>query len=93
MAKSQKIIGLSNSKQGSNSSNIIHKKIDLRAKNLTIKSEISSIIHLAAVSDVKYCNENPSSCFDINVLGTKKILEVCRKKDIDFLLFPALNDL
>ena len=83
--KSQKIIGLSNNKQEDNSSNIVHKKIDLRAKNLSIRSEISSIIHLAAVSDVKYCNENPSSCFDINVTGTKKILEMCRKKDIDFL--------
>ena len=85
LQNSQKILGLSNNKQETKSKNVSHKKIDLRANNLTIRSKISSIIHLAALSDVKYCNDNPSICFDVNVVGTKKMLEICRKKDIDFI--------
>lgn len=84
MKDSQKIIGLNNNDQ-KNSKNFHHYKIDIRTKNIIIRSKISSIIHLAAVSDVKYCNENPSLCFDINILGTKKMLEICRKKDVSFI--------
>jgi len=84
MKDSQKIIGLNNNDQ-KKSKNFRHYKIDIRTKNITIRSKISSIIHLAAISDVKYCNENPSLCFDINVLGTKKMLEICRKKDVGFI--------
>ena len=82
---SQRIIGWGNNKQQNKSKKIEHKKMDLRTKNLSIKSKISSIIHLAAVSDIQYCNNNPSSCFDINVSGTKKMLEICRKKDTNFI--------
>lgn len=89
MKKSKKIIGLSNNKQNK-SKNFQHYKIDLRTKNILIKPKISSIIHLAAISDVKFCNENPSLCFDINVLGTKKILEICRKKDVN-LIFASTS--
>ncbi len=85
MQKYQKIIGWSNNKQENKSMKFRHTKIDLRTKNISIKSKISSIIHLAAVSDVKYCNENPSLCFDINISGTKKMLEICRKKDVNFI--------
>ena len=83
---SQRIIAWSNNKKQNKSKKIEHKKMDLRTKNLSIKSKISSIIHLAAVSDIQYCNNNPSSCFDINVSGTKKMLEICRKKDTNFIL-------
>jgi len=85
LQNSQKIIGLSNNKQENKSKNVSHNKIDLRTNSIIIRSKISSIIHLAAVSDVKYCNDNPSVCFDVNVVGTKKMLEICRKKDIDFI--------
>jgi len=85
LQNSQKIIGLSNNKQEIKSKNISHKKIDLRENKITISSKISSIIHLAAISDIKYCNDNPSVCFDVNVAGTKKMLEMCRKKDVNFI--------
>lgn len=85
MKENSRIIGLGNNYQKIKSKNIRYNKIDLRAKNIRINSKISSIIHLAALSDVKFCNENPSLCIDVNVLGTKKILEICRKKDANFI--------
>ena len=85
LQNSQKVIGWSNNKQKNQSKNFRHSKKDLRVKNISITSNISSIIHLAAISDVKYCNENPSTCFDVNVTGTKKMLEICRKKDTNFI--------
>jgi nucleoside-diphosphate-sugar epimerase len=85
MQNSQKIIGWSNNNQQTKLKNFEHTKIDLTSKNISIKSKISSIIHLAAISDVKYCNSNPSLCSDINILGTKKMLEICRKKDANFI--------
>ena len=90
MQDSQRIFGISNKEQNSIMKNFHHKKLDLRKENINIRSEISTIIHLAALSDVKYCNENPSLCFDINVLGTKKVLEICRKKDLN-LIFASTS--
>lgn len=89
MQKSQKIIGLSNNEQNK-SKNFQHLNVDLRAKNISVKSNISSIIHLAAISDVKFCNQNPSLCFDINVSGTKKLLEISRKNDAN-LIFASTS--
>lgn len=42
---------------------------------------ISHIIHLAALTDIKFCQKNPSKCFEVNIRGTAKILELARKRD------------
>jgi len=39
-------------------------------------------IHLAAISHVKTCRENPKLAFDVNVGGTTNVLEACRKHNI-----------
>ena len=41
----------------------------------------SSIIHLAALTDLTYCQHNPIDCFEVNVDGTQNMLEIARKKD------------
>lgn len=33
------------------------------------------IIHLAAIHYIPYCNENPEETFDVNVMGTRNLLE------------------
>jgi nucleoside-diphosphate-sugar epimerase len=85
IASNYKIIGVSNKKQVNKMKNFFHLEKDLSVEEIRIKSSLSTIIHLAALSDVRYCELNPSLCIDVNVLGTKKILEICRKKDADFI--------
>lgn len=44
-------------------------------------SKNSVIIHMAALTDVQYCQAHPVECFKVNVNGTQHILELARKKD------------
>lgn len=74
------VIGFSHSKNS-------HSKITQIKGNITkineniIRSKISTIIHLSAVSDVDYCQKNPLKSSEINIIGTQKILELARKND------------
>lgn len=36
------------------------------------------IVHLAAIHYIPYCNENPEEAFDVNVMGTRHLLEAAR---------------
>jgi len=56
-----------------------------KIKNSDIKSSAKTIIHLAAVSDITFCNNNPNRCFEVNVGGTNKLLEMARIKDADVI--------
>lgn len=46
-----------------------------------IPKKIDGIIHLAAITDVNFCNKFPQKCFKTNVSGTVNILDLARKKD------------
>jgi len=59
--------------------NINKLKIDDLPKN------ISSIIHLAALTDVDFCQKNPIECFQANVYGTQNILEITREINANFI--------
>jgi len=80
------IIGVSNrhTKCGANVIPIV-KNID-KIRNGNIKKTFQTLIHLAAVSDVEYCNTHPNICYKINVIGTNNLLEIARKKDANFIL-------
>jgi len=44
--------------------------------------DISGIIHLAAVSRVGWCLENEPDCYDVNVGGTKKVIDTMKRKGV-----------
>src|SRR3972149_5943920 len=57
----------------------------------TISGHIDGLIHLAAITDVDFCNKNPHKCIITNVLGTQNALEVARKKDCKFLFLSTAH--
>ena len=72
----------------------INKTLDKKRKGYhPIKSDISTlteklinekftgIIHMAAATDVLWCDQHPRECFKINVEGTQRILDLARKNN------------
>ena len=55
----------------------------LTIKNIPI--DVSTILHFAALTDIGICEKNPDSCFEVNVNGTKNLLELARKNDSRFI--------
>lgn len=85
LSKGYQVIGVSNKKK-STKENVIQIRKDIRQldKNELPKG-ISHIAHLAAVTDVSFCQKNPSECIDINVKGTQNMLEIAREIHAKFL--------
>ncbi len=84
LVKKYEVVGVSNVKNSISS--IIRIEKDIRKLSTRdIPKDISHIIHLAALSDVSYCQENPSECFDVNIRGTQNLLEISRKIGSKFL--------
>ena len=50
--------------------------------------DADAVMHLAAVSGVQDCDENPEEAFDINVGGTENVAWVCRERETP-LVFPC----
>ncbi|MGI0026213.1 MAG: NAD-dependent epimerase/dehydratase family protein [Nitrosopumilaceae archaeon] len=50
-----------------------------------VPNDVYCIIHLAAITDVEYCQNNPAKCFQINAQGTQNMLEIARKINSKFL--------
>jgi len=50
----------------------------------------STIIHLAGMTDVTYCEKHPEECYNLNVIATQKILEIARKKNCS-LIYPSTS--
>ena len=47
------------------------------------------VIHLAAKISVKESINNPSETFEINVKGTEKILEICKKNNVKKIIVAS----
>jgi len=80
-----KIIGVSLSQGKKNKNYFPIKKNILKLTNNDVKDNLYGVIHLAALTDVKFCEKNPYQCFVTNVLGTQKALDIARKKDCKFI--------
>jgi UDP-glucose 4-epimerase len=88
LTKNHKIIGISKKKRKS-SKNFISSSADITKSNLKVKNQFTDIIHMAAYSDVNYCNLNPIKCYELNVKSTQRMLEIARKKDSKFLFISS----
>lgn len=58
-------------------------EVDVReldaVKRTVQRIDPSIIIHLAALHYIPYCNDNPEEAFDVNVVGTRNLLEGARE--------------
>lgn len=57
----------------------------------TKSSEI--MIHLAAAVGVKMTEEEPIKTLDLNILGTRKVLEACEKNDVKKIVFSSSSEI
>lgn len=88
LASKYALIGLSNSKTPLIKIPQIKQNISTINEN-SVPGKISTIIHLAAISDVNYCQNNPVDSSIVNILGTQKILELARKKDANVIFLST----
>ncbi|MGB6463777.1 MAG: GDP-mannose 4,6-dehydratase [Nitrosotalea sp.] len=54
-------------------------------KITSMPKDVTCIVHLAALTDLDYCQHYPKECFDTNVMGTQNMLEIARKHDSKFI--------
>lgn len=84
LSKKYAIVGISNTP--ATTQKILKIRRDVRTINAKeLPKDVYSIIHLAALTDVVYCQNNPTICYDINVKGTQNMLEIARKLDSKFI--------
>ena len=86
--KKSKILGISKTIKKNDSIKQIKRNIlDIEDSDIP---KNSCIIHLAAITDVVYCEKYPKKCHDVNVIGTQKILEIARKKNCS-MIYPSTS--
>ena len=52
-------------------------------------TDIDMVYHLAAVTYVPFSFENSGETYDVNVLGTLNVLELCRLRDVEKIVFVS----
>lgn len=53
--------------------------------------EVNKVFHLAALSIVKHAYKDPIGTYDINLMGTVKLLEACRQLDVKRILVQSTD--
>lgn len=54
-------------------------------------TNINTVIHLAAISHVTACKNNPKLAFDVNVRGTINVLDACVKNGVDRVIVAGTD--
>jgi UDP-glucose 4-epimerase len=49
----------------------------------------SSVVHLAALHYIPYCDAHPVDTIEVNVVGTQTIIEACREHPVDRMVFAS----
>lgn len=65
--------------------------LNYKKLNHTVK-KCDIIYHLAAINGTKYFYEKPSRIIDVNIIGTKNVLESARKNDISRIVFTSSSE-
>jgi UDP-glucose 4-epimerase len=88
--KGKNIVSIDNNYSTTNNGDYV--KADVRDDKIEkYFQEGDIVIHLAAVSSLPECQENPQLAYDVNVNGTLNVLEICRKKNIKKILFASTS--
>jgi len=68
-------------------------QLDIRSdelQNAVSEFDPDSIVHLAAVHYIPYCNQHPEETFEVNVMGTRSLLEAAKElKTLDTVVFVS----
>ena len=83
-----------------NSINIKHKNLkffkssvmDTKKLNTATKN-VQMVIHLAASMGVRNTDQNFIDCLDVNILGTKYVLEAARKNNVKHFIFTSSSEI
>lgn len=64
---------------------------DVRDRGLVerLVGEVDAVVHLAAVVSVPFSVENPSFTFDVNVNGTRNLVEACALSGVEKFVFAS----
>ena len=84
---------ISNLVSSLNQSNFVLYEKDIRDKEALLeifeKERPNKVIHLAAMAGVRNSLNHPELYFDVNVMGTLKLLELCKKFNIKQFVFGS----
>ncbi len=65
-------------------------KSDIRDKtNRKLYEGVNTVFHLAARSRIQPTVDNPSECFEVNVLGTQEVLEASRQAGVKRVIYSG----
>jgi nucleoside-diphosphate-sugar epimerase len=74
-------------------SNSVRVRGDLRdfkfLKEVITRYEVKEVYHLGAIAKVKTAYQDPISVYEVNVMGTVNVLEVCRQADAKVLVMAT----
>jgi UDP-glucose 4-epimerase len=51
--------------------------------------EVGTVYHLAGITSIPYSFENPRETFEVNVAGTLNVLELCRLRKVEKVVFAS----
>ena len=57
----------------------------------SISKKFTGIIHMAAATDVFWCQQHPRECFKINVIGTQRVLDLARKNNCKLIYLSTAH--
>ena len=55
------------------------------------KNNIEAVIHLAAIVPIKEVNKNKKIAKQVNYLGTKNVVDACKKKNVKWFFFASTS--
>jgi len=74
---------------------ISFRKVDIESYDQVVDAtkKIDVIIHLAAALGVVETEKNPVKTLDVNAIGTKNVLEACKKNNIKKIIFSSSSEI